>query len=64
MGSHIKDWAEATGGMYMGTGTSWEVIWTGVAAALCILALIVGSRHELDAYRRMQEGKSVDEGPL
>lgn len=64
MGSHIKDWAEASGGMYMGTGTSWEVIWTGVAAGLCVLALIVGSRHELDAYKKIQEGKPVDEGPL
>ena len=64
MGSHIKDWAEASGAMYMGANTSWEVIWTCVAAGLCVLALIVGSKHELDAYKKMRDGKPVDEGPL
>ena len=48
----------------MGANTSWEVIWTLIAAGCCIIAIIVGSRHELDAYRRMKQGKNVDEGPL
>ena len=63
MGSAFSDWAEATGPIYMGAGTSWEMIWTIVAAVLCIVALIAGSRHELDAYKRMKAGKPVDAGP-
>ena len=54
MGSAFSDWAEATGPIYMGANSSWEVIWTLVAAVLCILALIYGSKHELDAYKREQ----------
>lgn len=64
MGSAFSDWAQFEGPLYMGANTGWEVVWTLVAAGCCIVALIVGSRHELDAYRRMKEGKPVDEGPL
>lgn len=54
MGSQINDWAEATGVIYMGANSSWEVIWTLLAAALCIVALVIGSKHELDAYNRVK----------
>ncbi len=64
MGSAFSDWAQFEGPLYMGANTSWEVIWTLVAVAMCIVALVVGSRHELDAYKKMKEGKEVDEGPL
>ena len=60
----LASWDAAEGPIYMGANTGFEVIWTLVAAALCVIALIVGSRHELDAYKRMKEGKSVDTGPL
>ena len=63
MGTEITDWAKAEGAIFIGAGTSWEVIWTIVAAVLCVLALIIGSRHELDAYRRMRDGKPVNTGP-
>ncbi len=53
MGSAFTNWEEAVGPIYMGANTSWEIIWTLVAAGCCILALILGSRHELDAYRRL-----------
>ena len=46
----------------MGANSSWEVIWTVIAALFCIWAVVMGSRHELDAYKRMQEGKDVDAG--
>ena len=55
MGSAFSDWAEATGPIYMGANTGWEVIWTLVAAALCVLAVVIGSRHELDAYKKAGE---------
>ncbi len=64
MGSAFSDWAEATGPIYMGANTSMEVVWTLVAAGCCIVALIVGSRHELDAYKRMRDGKPDESGPL
>ena len=55
MGSHITDWAEATGPMYMGANTGWEVIWFLVSVAICVLSLVVGSRHELDAYKKLKK---------
>ena len=55
MGSAFNDWVEATGPIYMGANTGWEMIWTLVAAALCVLALISGSRHELDAYKKIEK---------
>lgn len=57
MGSAFTDWAQATGPIYMGANTSMEVVWTLVAAGMCIVAMIIGSRHELDAYKRMKNGK-------
>jgi hypothetical protein len=55
MGTTITDWAQATGAMYMGANTSWELIWTAVAVALCIVAMISGSKHELDAYKKLKD---------
>ena len=55
MGSAFSDWAEATGPMYMGANSSWEIIWTLVAVAACIIALYSGSKHELDAYKRLKK---------
>ena len=56
MGSAFSNWEEFTGPIYMGAGTGWEVFWTLVAAALCVGALVMGSRHEKDAYKRLKEG--------
>lgn len=56
MGSHFDSWTDVTGPVYMGAGTSMELVWTAVAAGLCILALIVGGLHENDAYRRATNG--------
>lgn len=57
MGFDIETWNEIAGPIYMGANTSSEVIWTVVSAVLCVIALIVGSKHELDAYKR-EQGKS------
>lgn len=54
MGITFADWAEATGPIYMGANSSWEVIWTLVSVGLCVWALISGSRHELDAYKNIK----------
>ena len=55
MGYFTDTWNEIAGAMYIGHGTSWEVTWTVVSVACCVLALVVGSRHELDAYKREHE---------
>lgn len=56
MGSQFTDWAQATGPIYMGANGTMEVVWTAVAMGLCVIALVVGSRHELDAYKRLRKG--------
>ena len=55
MGSEFSDWAKFEGPIYMGANSSWEVIWTLLAVALCVIALVSGSRHELDAYKRLKD---------
>ncbi len=53
MGTEIKDWAAAEGAYYTGYGSG-EMIWLIVAIILCIVPLIIGSRHEFDAYKKLQ----------
>lgn len=55
MGIGIETWNEIAGPIYMGANTSMEVVWTAISAALCVLALIVGSKHELDAYQKLDK---------
>lgn len=62
MGTDLKDWAMFEGPIYMGANSSWEVIWTVVAAAICVIALIAGSRHELAAYKRLKQQKLLNRG--
>lgn len=58
MGSPFPDWADAIANntaYYVGLNTSFEVIWTVVAVALCVVALVAGSKHELDAYKKVEK---------
>lgn len=57
MGAEFADWSLYQGAMYMGANSSWEVIWTFLAAGLCVAALVAGSRHEQDAYKKMRSNK-------
>ncbi len=54
MGTHIKDWAAVEGAYYTGHGSG-EVVWLLIAIALCVVPLVVGSRHELDAYKKLKK---------
>ena len=54
MGTEIKDWAAVEGAYYTGYGSA-EMFWLLLAVVLCILALIVGSKHELDAYKKLKK---------
>lgn len=55
MGSAFSNWEEFTGPIYMGANSSMEVVWTLVSVALCVVALVIGSRHELDAYKKLKK---------
>ena len=55
MGFSIDTWNEIAGPIYMGANSSWETIWLAVSVAICVLALVIGSRHEPDAYKKMDK---------
>lgn len=48
-------WNGIEGAIYMGAGTSWELVWVLLSAGLCIAALFAGSSHEKKAYKRMEK---------
>ena len=52
MGSSFDSWDAVEGAYYMGAGSSWETIWLVLSIGMCVAALIVGARHELDAYKK------------
>lgn len=54
MGTSIDDWANVAGAYYTGAGSS-EMFWLIVSAALCVIALVVGAKHELDAYAKAEK---------
>lgn len=54
MGTEIKDWAAVEGAYYTGYGSG-EMLWLIVAIVLCVVPLIIGSRHELEAYKRLKK---------
>jgi len=54
MGTEIKDWAAVEGAYYVGYGSG-EALWLFVSIAMCVVPLIVGSRHELSAYRKLMK---------
>ena len=56
MGSDFDSWTGVEGAYYMGANSGWELTWVLVALGMCIAALIVGARHELDAYKKQENG--------
>ena len=53
MGTTIEDWSAVEGAFYAGVGA--EGFWFLVAVGLCILPLVVGVKHELDAYKKLKK---------
>ena len=53
MGTDITDWAAVEGAYYTGIGA--EGIWLGIAIIICIVAIVMGSRHELEAYKKLKK---------
>ena len=54
MGTDITDWAAVEGAYYVGHGGG-EWPWLIISIILCIVPLIVGSKHELDAYKKLKK---------
>lgn len=54
MGTTITDWAAVDGAYYTGYGSG-EMLWLIVAIVLTVVPLIVGSKHELDAYKKIRD---------
>lgn len=44
-----------TGAIFMGAGGSMPFIWTLISIAVCVVACIAGSKHELDAYKKIKK---------
>lgn len=55
MGFDSINFDELAGPIYMGANSSWEVIWFAVSVLICVIALIVGAKHELDAYEKLRK---------
>ncbi|MEO1549742.1 MAG: hypothetical protein AAFR93_04835 [Pseudomonadota bacterium] len=51
MGSPLESFDGFEGAYYTGAGSG-EMIWLIIAIALCVAALVMGARHELDAYKK------------
>lgn len=54
MGTTITDWDAVEGAMYVGAGGS-EWFWLIIAIALTVIPLVVGNKHELDAYKKLKK---------
>lgn len=52
IGTNITDWSTVDGAYYAGAGT--ELIWLIASIALCVVALVAGSRHEKAAYGKVK----------
>ena len=54
IGTSITDWSTVEGAMYAGAGGG-EMIWLIISVVLCIASLVVGNKHELDAYKKLKK---------
>jgi len=52
VGSPISSWDGVEGAYYAGSGG--EPFWLAVAIAICVIALVLGSRHERSSYRKLK----------
>ena len=55
MGFDYASVDDMTGAIFMGAGTSMSMVWFLIAAALCVVALISGNRHEHSAYKKLKK---------
>ena len=55
MGFNFANANEMTGAIFMGAGGAMPSIWVWISVAICVVACIVGARHELDAYKKIKK---------
>ncbi len=55
MGFDLESLDDMSGAIYMGANSSWEVTWLVISIAVCVIACVVGSKHELDAYQKIKK---------
>jgi len=55
MGYDLENIDALAGPIYMGAGGGMPSVWLWVSIAVCVVACIVGSKHELDAYRKIKK---------
>ncbi|MEM1264574.1 MAG: hypothetical protein AAGI50_01005 [Pseudomonadota bacterium] len=55
MGAPFESWDAVEGAYYIGAGSGMEWLWLLVSIGLCVLALVMGARHELDAYKEAED---------
>lgn len=55
MGFDLASVDEMTDAIFMGAGTSMSMVWFLVAAAVCVVALVMGQRHEHGAYKKLKK---------
>ena len=55
MGFDLESTDGMTGAIFMGAGSSMPMIWFLIAAALCVVALWSGNRHEHKAYKKLKK---------
>lgn len=55
VGSPVEGtWDSVAGAAYYTGAGSGELIWTIIAAAICVIAILVGGAHEARSYKRME----------
>lgn len=55
MGFDLASVDEMTGAVFMGAGGSMPVVWTIIAALICVYAIWAGNKHEHDSYKKMKK---------
>ncbi|MDE0811893.1 MAG: hypothetical protein OSB69_21635 [Alphaproteobacteria bacterium] len=48
-------WTGVKGAYYVALNSQMEVVWLLVSVACCLVALWVGSKHETDAYKKLND---------
>ena len=55
MGSPVEaTWTGFDGSMYMGTGSSMEIVWLGLSIVLVVVSIWHAAVHEAAAYKKME----------
>ena len=55
MGFDYATTDDMTGAIFMGAGTSMSTVWFVIAAAICVVAIVAGNRHEHSSYKKLKK---------